>query len=154
MRIRGAAAACGMVAWLFSSSCQQILGIEIGMPEVPVLSVATKSVSFGFVDCGETAPTTKTIAVNNTGSTTLTVTTALGAHSVFAIVDGATLSVLPGASGTITISATLPQATVAGSTTTETLTLTTNDPTASTIEIPLQGVPALFVPSSMMSDAW
>jgi hypothetical protein len=104
----------------------------------PSASFSPSSVTFGAVACGGTAGT-ETLQVGNTGAGPLTVT-ATTTGFAFAVTPN-TLTVPGGSTGTLTLSATLPGSTTAGVAVTGSLDLFTNDPSNTSVTVPLSATP-------------
>ena len=95
-------------------------------------------ISLGAGNCGGAA-VTQTFSIQNTGSAPLTVADSV-TGSVFTV-SPASLSVAPGQTGTLTITATVPKASAAGSALSGSLALTTNDPAHAMASIALSVTP-------------
>ena len=137
MRVRSShALALAVVSAL--AGCQQILGIQEAVPARPTASVPTASIDFGPTDCGAATPSAKTVTIRNTGAAELDVSASLPTSAVFALIGGASVKIPPGKQATLTVTASIPQATTAGSAQTATLTLATNDPASPSIAVALR----------------
>jgi hypothetical protein len=107
-----------------------------------VAAVSTTKVDFGNADCGGAAPGNQTVTVKNTGTAPLMVTASVSGSSAFSIVGMPTLTVAPGASGTVTVAAAaVPASSAAGAAVQGTLTLATNDPANASIKVSLSETP-------------
>jgi hypothetical protein len=101
--------------------------------------LTTTPVDFGMVSCG-TAPATKTYSMQNTGSVAFTWSATTS--SIFAIQGPSSGSVDPGATGTLTVGAsTIPTTSDPGTPITGTLTVTTDIPGTTTVQVPLTVTP-------------
>jgi alpha-tubulin suppressor-like RCC1 family protein len=95
------------------------------------------SLDFGMSDCGGAAPGSKTITLSNTASTTLTWSAKID-DAEFSIAGATGGAIAPGGSAKISIDATaILSSAKAGSITTGTLAISTNDPNAPTLNVPL-----------------
>lgn len=92
----------------------------------PIAEVTQTTLAFGNVGCAESA--TKEIVVKNTGTGVLIFSHNLVGSGNFVVTNAARTTVSPGASGKVTVVATVPGSASAGVDQTATLTLTTNDP--------------------------
>ena len=111
---------------------------ETSTPDAGLSSLA---IDFGLVNCG-TGAATKTYSLTNPTASAITYSASLSSGAVFTITSGASASVAPGATGSITISVSgIPTTAVAGTPLTGTLTLTTNVPGATTVNVPLTVTP-------------
>jgi hypothetical protein len=113
-------------------------GAPDGGSAVPVADFAITALDLGSGDCGGAA-VTKTLAVQNKGGGSLTVNLATTGGPF--TVSPATLTVAPGATQSITISAAVPTASTAGTSISGLLTVTTNDPKNKTASVPLSVTP-------------
>jgi hypothetical protein len=115
-------------------------GLDDGGVEGGVVSAtfATARISLGAGSCGG-APVSKTFDIVNAGTAPLIVSATV-AGDVFDV-SPASLAVAVGQTGTLTVSATVPQASTAGTPLTGALSLITNDPLHASGTIPLDVTP-------------
>jgi hypothetical protein len=104
----------------------------------PTVSLSSSPINFGAVPCGAPAAT-QTLALGNTGSSVLSVSAAT-TGTAFSVTP-TTLSIAPGGSGTLTLSATVQGSAVAGAVLSGSLGLFTNDPSHGSLGIALSATP-------------
>lgn len=101
----------------------------------------TATVDFGPTDCGS-APANKTYSFTNTTPAAITYSASVGTSTAFGIQGTAAGTVAPGATGTITLTASsVPATSTAGAAITGTLTVTTDVPGFASVDVPLQVTP-------------
>ena len=101
-----------------------------------ILSAAI--IDFGPVDCGGAAPPALTYTFTNSGTGALTYSASIDAASVFSIQGPASGNVPPGETRTLTIAASaIPATATAGQPLTGTLSLVTNVPSFTAVQVPL-----------------
>ena len=111
-------------------------------PAQPLAFLSAAGVDFGLVDCGGAAPDNKSITLRNLGLAPLTWTAAMSASDVFAIVEPASGTIVPGSSATVTVSATaVASGALAGASVQSLLTITTNDPVHAKSDLPVRMTP-------------
>jgi hypothetical protein len=108
--------------------------------DAPPVGNFPTSVDFGLVDCAS-PPATKTYSFTNTGPVGVTYSANVRAGSAFAIQGAASGSVAPGATGSITLAATVPASATAGTPIADTLTLATNVPGSTSVAVALRVTP-------------
>ncbi len=101
-------------------------------------SLSSAPIDFGAVPCG-TAAATKTLSIGNTGYVALAVS-ATTTGTAFSV-SPTQLSVTPGATGTLTVSANVQGSATAGAVLTGSLGIFTDDPANGRIAIPLTATP-------------
>jgi hypothetical protein len=107
----------------------------------PGATFSTATINFGLVNCG-TAPAAKTYSFQNTGTAPLTYAGVIAAGGLFALQGGASGTLAPGETATLTIVAsTVPASSTAGTPTTGVLTLTTNVAGSTSVLVPLELTP-------------
>jgi hypothetical protein len=117
---------------------------DVAEEEAGILSgtFATGPVNFPPIACGSPGPS-GSYTFKNTGTLPITWSAALTQGTFFTILGPSSGTVMPGATGTLTVAAgTVPAATTAGTTFNDTLTLTTNVPGYTTISVPLSATAA------------
>jgi hypothetical protein len=112
----------------------------------PAGTFSTSPIDFGLVSCGTAPASTKTYAFQNTGPSAITYSAkvggAAGTATLFSIKGASAGTVAPGATGSITIAtAAVPVTSTAGTPITATLTLTTDVPGFTTVNVPLALTP-------------
>jgi hypothetical protein len=111
-------------------------------------SLSTSSIDLGAVSCGQSG--SQAFTVTNGGSGTLAVSAAT-TGAAFSV-SPASLTLSPGASGMLKITANVPGSSVAGTAVTGSLNLFTNDPANASMTVPLSATPSgatiAFAPSS------
>jgi large repetitive protein len=105
----------------------------------PISSLSASAIDFAAVNCGA-IPATKTLTINNTGAGPLSVSAMTTAGAAFAV-SPLVLNVPPGASGTLTVTATVPATATAGAVIQGSLNVFTNDPNNLSLAIPLSVTP-------------
>jgi hypothetical protein len=105
------------------------------------VTINTATVDFGLVNCG-TGTASQTYSFTNTSPLAINYTASVPTGSVFSITAGSSGLVTPGATGSITVAvAAIPTTSTAGTAIASTLTLTTNVPSAPTVNVPLKVTP-------------
>jgi hypothetical protein len=108
-------------------------------PAFPHVSFSSTSIDFGLVGCGSTPPASKTLTVTNDGDGTLALSASL-VGTAFAV--SPTSLMLPhGMSGTLTVTATVPGSSTAGTALSGSLAIFTNDPVNPNRILPLSATP-------------
>ena len=119
-------------------------GFDVTIPEsgpdgAPSVVVSNTPVDFGPADCGST-PATKTYSVQNSGP--ISVTWSAQASAPFTIQGTNSGTVAPGSTATITLGVSaIPTTSTAGVAITGTLTVTTDVPGFTTVQVPLSVTP-------------
>jgi hypothetical protein len=115
----------------------------------PQATFSATSLDFGGVNCGATQPATKTLEITNSGSGTLAVSASL-IGSAFTL-SPTSLSLGAGASGTLTLGASVPTTATAGTALSGSLVVFTNDPQNANHIFPLSVTPtgATFTGTSL-----
>jgi HYDIN/CFA65/VesB-like, Ig-like domain len=104
----------------------------------PVLSLSDTKVDVGSVECGS-MPVTKTLTITNTGGSPLSVS-ASKAGTAFSL-NPTALTLPPGMSGALTVTANVPSSATAGVPVAGSLALFTNDPSNTNVVLPLAAMP-------------
>jgi hypothetical protein len=117
------------------------------------VELSATSIDYSLVPCGAPSAPSQSLTVTNKGTAPLAVAAkTLGAD--FGVSPSA-LTVPPGMNGTLVLSAAIPATAMAGTPVTGSLVLFTNDPTKSSITVPLSAKPAgahvTFAPMSARS---
>ena len=100
---------------------------------------SSAAIDFAAVGCGA-APATKTLNINNSGSGPLAVSAMVTSGTTFTV-SPLVLSVAPGTSGTLTLTATVPSSTAANTAVKGSLNVFTSDPSNANVSIPLSVTP-------------
>ena len=132
----------GDAAAVDTDAAPQDLPPEIDLATPPQLVLSDTSLDFGTAACAADAAAKRTLTLHNAGGSPLTWAAALSADDAFALPaeTGGTLA----AGGTATLDVTLkgvPANATAATPWTATLTVTSNDPTAPSVAIPLKVTP-------------
>ena len=108
----------------------------------PLAFLSAAGVDFGLVDCGGAAPGNKAITIRNLGLAPLTWTAAMSASDVFAVIDPASGTIVPGSSATVTVSAkAVASGSLAGASVQSLLTIATNDAMHAKSDLPVRLTP-------------
>jgi hypothetical protein len=116
--------------------------VDAPLDSSPVGIFPTAGLDFGLVDCGTAPDQTWTYSFTNTGPVALTYAATVGSSTLFSIEGAKSGTVAPGGTGSITLAAGMvPVTSTAGAAIAGTLTLTTDVPGFTSVDVPLQITP-------------